>query len=249
MKNKKKTGEKGRTPLAHPYNHFMADSSTTGDAWRIFRIVSEFVDGFEKLSAIGPAVTVFGSSRVNSKNPYYRKARKIAGMLAKKKIAVMTGGGPGIMEAANRGAFESGGISVGINIELPEEQASNLFATHLLSMRYFFVRKVMLVKYAKAFVIFPGGFGTLDELFEAWTLIQTLRINPFPIILCGSKFWNGAMGWLRKYILKGRYIGKRDFDLVKILDDPGDVVKAIEPFIKNREKRKEAIQPFDILPF
>lgn len=243
-KNKKKDSKK--TLADHPYNRFIADARTSGDAWRIFRIVSEFVDGFERLHSIGPAVTIFGSSRVSSDDLYYVKARKIAGMLAKKKIGVITGGGPGIMEASNRGAYEAGGISVGLNIELPEEQPSNAYVTHLLSMRYFFVRKVLLVKFAEAFIVFPGGFGTLDELFEAWTLIQTLRVEPFPIILCGSEFWNGMMDWLEGYILKNNYIDKQDLEYVKVMDDPAKIVKEVTPFIKNYWKKNGVPRPFEM---
>lgn len=236
-------------PFHNSYSRHLTDSKTSGDAWRIFRIVSEFVDGFEKLSAIGqPAVTLFGSSKSNHRDLYYKKARKLAGLLAKNKIAVITGGGPGIMEAANKGAFESGGMSIGINIDLPNEQLSNPYATHLISMRYFFVRKVMLVKYAEAFVIFPGGFGTLDELFEAWTLMQTLKIDPFPIILCGSEFWNGMMDWVRDSLLKNRYIEEKDLDFIKIMDDPSEIMKEIKAFIKKRKGQKIYPHPIELLP-
>ncbi len=244
---KKNRGKKiEQKPPLNSYSRFLTKSRTSGDAWRIFRIVSEFVDGFERLSDIGPAVTVFGSSRVTRRDPYYVKARKLGELFAQRNIAVITGGGPGIMEAVNRGAFEMGGKSVGINIELPEEQAANPYATHHLSMRYFFVRKVMLVKYADAFVIFPGGFGTLDELFESWTLIQTLRIKPFPIILCGSDFWGGMMEWLRSHILKRKYIKKKELELVRIIDDPLNIAEELETSVKNNNNKNKETLPFDM---
>ena len=245
---KKNNKNSRRKPAVPHYNQYLTDAKTQGDAWRIFRIVSEFVDGFERLADLAPAVTVFGSSRVKSDNPFYKKAETLGRMLAKKNIAVISGGGPGIMEAANKGAFEAGGKSIGINIELPEEQASNVYTTHQINMRYFFVRKVLLVKYAEAFVIFPGGFGTLDELFEAWTLIQTLKVEPFPIILCGSEFWGGMMQWLRGYILKNQYIDRKDLELVKIIDDPKDIVRTVGASIKKNNKQQKTTQPFG-LPF
>lgn len=245
---KKNNKNSRKKPAAPHYNQYLTDAKAQGDAWRIFRIVSEFVDGFERLADIGPAVTVFGSSRVKSDDPYYKKAETLGTMLAKKKIAVISGGGPGIMEGANKGAFEAGGKSIGINIELPEEQASNVYTTHQINMRYFFVRKVLLVKYAEAFVIFPGGFGTMDELFEAWTLIQTLKVKPFPIILCGSEFWGGMIEWLRGAVLKNKYIDPKDMELVKIIDDPKDIVREVDASIKKNNKQQKTTLPFD-LPF
>src|SRR5882724_8811324 len=172
-------------------------SPLANDTWRIFRIMSEFVEGFESLANIGRAVSIFGSARTKPDDPYYKAAEKTAALLAKGKFAVITGGGPGIMEAANKGAYESGGTSVGCNIALPHEQEANRYQHITLDFHYFYVRKVMFVKYASAFICFPGGYGTLDEFFETLTLIQTLKIQAFPIILYGSAYWNGLVDWIR----------------------------------------------------
>jgi uncharacterized protein (TIGR00730 family) len=197
------------------------------EPWRIFRIMAEFVESFDEMAKIGPAVSVWGSARVPEDDKFYKLARETARLLVKRKFAVITGGGPGVMEAANRGAAEAGGISVGLNIELPHEQKPNPYMNRLISFRYFFVRKVCFVKYAQGFVMFPGGFGTLDEFFEAVTLIQTERIEKFPVVLMGSEYWSGLYGWMVKE-LKGRgTISAGDLDLITITDSPVEAVSLI----------------------
>lgn len=206
---------------------YVIDDFKLEESWRLFKIMGEFVDGVEALHHIGPAVTIFGSARVKPEDPMYKKAAEIAALFVKEKFAVISGGGPGIMEAANKGAKEAGGISVGLNIELPFEQTPNPYADIHVNFRYFFVRKVMLVKYALAYIIMPGGFGTLDELFEAVTLIQTERIKPFPVILVGSDYWQGLIDWIKERMLAEKRISEDDLDILQIIDDPGDVVKAV----------------------
>ena len=194
------------------------DKST--EVWRIFRIISEFVDGFEVMSRIGPAVSVFGSARTRPDDPYYEQAVLCGRLLAERQMAVITGGGPGIMEAANKGAKEAGGTSVGLNITLPMEQQANPYQTHELTFKYFFVRKVMFVKYASAFIIFPGGFGTLDEFFESMTLIQTNKILPFPVVCIGTKFWAGLIDWVRDTLLTEHgMINRKDLLYFQVTDD------------------------------
>lgn len=205
------------------------------DPWRIFRIMSEFVDGFEVLAKYQPAVTVFGSARTPKKDPYYKLATRTASLLVKAGFSVITGGGPGIMEAANKGASQSNGNSIGLNIQLPFEQLPNPFIKIMLSFRYFFCRKVMFVKYATAFVIFPGGYGTLDEFFEALTLIQTQRIDRFPVILVGSKYWEGLISWLKDVMLKEHYIDSDDMLIFRVTDDPAEVVNIIKEFQPKNE--------------
>jgi len=200
------------------------------ETWRMFRILAEFVDGFELMSETRPAISIFGSARTDESNKYYILARQIAAMLAESGYSVITGGGPGIMEAGNRGAKEAGGKSIGLNIQLPMEQSSNPFVTHMLNFRYFFCRKVMFVKYARGFVIMPGGFGTLDEFFEAITLIQTNRIEPFPVVLVGREYWQGLMDWVSDVMLKHKNISKGDLELFTIIDEPEDVVKYIKEY-------------------
>lgn len=198
------------------------------ETWRLFRIMAEFVDGFEALTNVGPAVTVFGSARTPDSDPYYRKAIECGRLLAENGFAVITGGGPGIMAAANRGAFEAHGKSVGLNISLPAEQKANLYQSVELTFRYFFVRKVMFVKYASGFIIFPGGFGTMDEYFESLTLIQTLKIAPFPVVCIGHQFWDGLIDWMRKDML-GRFqnVDPHDLDLFHVTDDVHEAVQMI----------------------
>ncbi len=203
---------------------------TTEDPWRIFRIMSEFVEGFDELSKIGPAVTIFGSARTKLKDKYYKLARKTASLLVKNGYAVITGAGPGIMEAANRGASESGGESIGLNIQVPIVQRPNRYVKRLLEFRYFFCRKVMFAKYAKAFILFPGGFGTMDEFFEAITLIQTKRVNIFPVILIGSEFWGGLIDWMKTRMLEDRKILPEDLKLFQVIDEPEEAVKIIKRF-------------------
>jgi uncharacterized protein (TIGR00730 family) len=194
------------------------------DAWRALRIIGEFVEGFDALARLGPAVSIFGSARVHAGDSMYGTARALGRRLAEEGFTVITGGGPGIMEAANRGAEEGGGVSVGLGIELPHEQGVNSYVTLPIDFRYFFVRKTMFVKYAQAFVIFPGGFGTLDELFESLTLVQADKIDHFPIILVGTTYWNGLLDWLRGPVLDERKIDPPDFDLLRLTDDPEEVV-------------------------
>src|SRR3954467_15724690 len=186
------------------------------DSWRIFRIMAEFVEGFESLAGIGPAVTMFGSARTRPDDPYYKAAEDTARRLAKAGFAVITGGGPGLMEAANKGAFEAGGMSVGCNIPLPQEQEGNRYQTIGLDFHYFYARKVMFVKYASAFICFPGGYGTFDEFFEVVTLVQTLKVEAFPIILYGSEYWEGLDRWLRDRVLPGGFVDEEDVDIFKI---------------------------------
>ncbi len=207
---------------------YVVDAITAEDSWRMWRIMAEFVEGFEALGKMPPAVSIFGSARTSRREGYYKTAEKIAGLLAERGYAVVTGGGPGIMEAANKGAAEAKGISVGLNIELPLEQGANKYATTLLDFRYFFCRKVMFVKYAVAFVILPGGYGTLDELFESLTLIQTRRIKPFPLILVGSDYWKGLLDWLRLAVAHEGRIDHADLNLFRVIDDPEEVVAEIE---------------------
>jgi hypothetical protein len=208
------------------------DDFTKEDPWRVFRIMSEFVDGFEVLSQVGKAVSIFGSSRISPGNKYYKLAEETAYLLAKEKYAVITGSGDGIMEAGNRGARRAGGQSIGLNIQIPLEQKPNKYVDTLLDFHYFFVRKVMFVKYAKAFVIMPGGYGTLDEFFEAINLIQTLRIRKFPVVLLGKEYWKGMLGWLRDTVLKKGCISKEDLDIFTVVDTPKEVVKVIKKFYK-----------------
>jgi uncharacterized protein (TIGR00730 family) len=189
------------------------------DPWRSLRILSEFVDGFDALAGIGKAVTIFGSARSREGSPYYEKARRLAGLLAKEGFAIITGGGPGTMEAANRGCQEAGGLSIGCNIELPHEQSLNAYVDLGVEFRYFFARKTMFVKYADAFAIFPGGFGTLDELFESLTLIQTGKIRHFPVVLIGTEYWGGLIDWLRRKPVEEGTLGTEDLALIHCTDD------------------------------
>lgn len=197
------------------------------DSWRMFRIISEFVDGFEALGSIRKAVSIFGSARSGPQDAYYKAAEKTAYLLSKKGYAVITGGGGGIMAAANKGAHRARGISVGLNIELPNEQTPNPYANVQMGFRYFFARKVMFVKYASAFVVFPGGYGTMDEFFEALTLIQTRKIKPFPVILYGKKYWSGLISWIKKELLSAGLISKGEEHMFYVVDSPEAVVKAI----------------------
>lgn len=213
--------------------HRLEVDFTRTDPWRILRIQGEFVEGFDALSNIGPAVAVFGSARFTSENPYYRIATVIAEKLSKAGLTIITGGGPGIMEAANLGAYRAGGISVGCNIELPQEQEANPYQTISLRFRYFFVRKMMFVKYSVAFLIFPGGFGTMDEFFESLTLAQTGKIEHFPIVLFGSSYWKNLIQWLREFMLKEGCIEEKDLELFHIIDDPEEVANLI---IENSRK-------------
>ena len=209
------------------------------DTWRTLRIMGEFVEGFDALAEIGPAVSIFGSARVGRRNRYYGAARRVAAALARRGFAIITGGGPGIMEAANRGAKEGGGLSIGCNIELPFEQGLNEYVDLGMEFRYFFVRKTMFVKYAEGFVIFPGGFGTLDELFEALTLIQTGKVEHFPVVLYGKDYWNGLLQWIREKPLYEEKVSPEDLDLLIITDDIETACNAIVESRRNREKREQ----------
>jgi len=205
------------------------------DPWRIFRIMAEFVDGFEQLKDIGPAVSIFGSSRIHTLHSFYDAADKTAELLVKAGFAVITGGGPSIMEAGNKGASRAGGKSIGLNIDLPFEQKPNSYINHLINFHYFFCRKVCFVKYAKAFVIFPGGYGTLDELSESITLIQTQRMQQFPVVLYSSKYWNGLLDWLKGPVLHEGCIDLKDLDIIKVADSPQEVVKIIKKFYAKKK--------------
>jgi uncharacterized protein (TIGR00730 family) len=210
------------------------------DTWRALRILSEFVEGFDALAEIGPAITVFGSARVKEDDPVYVLAREIGRLLALEGYAVITGGGPGVMEAANRGCQEGGGLSVGCNIELPHEQDANPYVDLGVQFRYFFARKTMFVKYADGFVIMPGGFGTMDELFEALTLIQTGKIEHFPVVLVGTEFFGGFVEWMKATLLADGMISPEDLDLIQVTDDPQRVVEIIRAV-----RRKRPGQPVD----
>jgi uncharacterized protein (TIGR00730 family) len=225
-------------PSQHPASPFPHDKQTEDerllqsvvdlheigkDAWRVFRIMGEFVEGFDEMSEIGTAVSIFGSARVRPQDPMYRRCVETARLLGEAGYAIITGGGPGMMEAANKGAREAGAISVGCNIELPFEQKGNDFVDVSIDFRYFFVRKMMFVKYATGFVIFPGGFGTMDELFEALTLIQTNKVLDFPVVLFGSEYWKGLMDWIRNTMAVEGKIAVEDLGLILVTDDPVEV--------------------------
>jgi uncharacterized protein (TIGR00730 family) len=210
----------------------MSDTNTFvhEDPWRIFRIMAEFVDSFQTMSQVGPAVTIFGSARTKPNDKYYKAAQAIAKGLAKHNLAVITGGGPGIMEAANKGAAHAGGKSVGLNIELPHEQTGNKFSNVPINFHYFFARKVSFVKYSLGFVFMPGGFGTLDEFFEVITLVQTQRIPQFPLILFGTRHWSGLLKWMKATLEKDKLISPGDLDLVWLTDDVDEVVQVIREY-------------------
>ena len=223
--------ESGRrtTDMQHQY---WLDYFNAGDSWRLFRIMSEFVEGFDTLSGIkGPAVSFFGSARTIPEDPYYKLTVSIAGELSQQGYAIITGGGPGIMEAANKGASDAGGYSIGLNINLPFEQEPNIFTNLPLSFKYFFVRKVMFIKYAQAFICMPGGFGTLDEAFEALTLIQTKRIKPFPVILVGNEYWSGLLDWVKEKMLADDRVDNNDMAIINVMDEPEEIVSYIKKTI------------------
>lgn len=209
----------------YPINDFKS-----GESWRLFKIMGEFVEGIDALHSLGPAVSIFGSARTESNAPYYKKAREVAALFAKSGYAVITGGGPGIMEAANKGAIGEGVDSIGLNINLPFEEKGNSYTTKQIEFNYFFVRKVMFIKYAQAYIIMPGGFGTLDELFETITLIQTKRIRQMPVILIGSEFWNGLIQWIKGPMMANGMISSPDFDLFHVLDDPQKALEIVKEF-------------------
>lgn len=211
-----------------------ASSVNTDESWRLFRILGEFVDSFESLAHIGPAVTIFGSARTTKSDPNYRLTVRLAKRFAAKKFAVVTGGGPGIMEAANRGASEAGGKSIGLNIELPEEQKPNRFANHTIRFHYFFSRKVCLVKYSSGFIYLPGGYGTVDELFEVLTLVQTRKLEGFPIILLGTRYWSGLLRWMKTTMASNQMISSDDLKLLTVTDDPSKAVRLVEEYVARR---------------
>ena len=210
---------------------YVVDALSIEESWRIFRIRAEFVDAIETLSGVKSAVSIFGSARTKPGDIFYEKAEKLASLLAESGFGVITGGGPGVMEAGNKGAAEAGGQSVGMNIHLPFEQKPNIYANISIDYKYFFIRKVMFVKYAVAYVIMPGGFGTMDELFEALTLIQTKRIKSFPVILMGSEYWKGLVDWLRGTMLREGKISAHDLDLIQVMDDPEEVARYIQKYV------------------
>lgn len=205
----------------------------SADSWVIFKVMGEFVQAFDKLAKIGPCVSIFGSARTQPGHPYYQMAQEIAQKLVQNGYGVITGGGPGIMEAGNKGAYEAGGTSVGLNIELPHEQFHNPYidSDNLITFDYFFVRKVMFVKYSQGFVVMPGGLGTLDELFEAYTLIQTKKIGRFPIVLVGKQYWGGLFEWIKSTLLgQEKNINPEDLELISLVDTPEEAVKVIDDF-------------------
>jgi len=205
------------------------------DSWRMFRIIGELVDGFDSLSGIEPAVSIYGSARLKPKDELYKKTEEIAHRLGQMGFSIITGGGPGVMEAANRGAAKAGVKSIGLNIKLPEEQKVNIYTTQSLTFNHFFIRKVMLVKYASAFVIMPGGLGTLDELTEVLTLMQTYKIKPFPVVLFDGNYWKGLLDWLRNFSLAKGYISNQDLNLLRVCNDPDEVVETIQRWYYKHE--------------
>jgi uncharacterized protein (TIGR00730 family) len=219
--------------LPHP------DDFTRSDTWRVLRIMGEFIEGFDKLANVGKAVTVFGSARTHPDDPQYAAAMEVGRLLAEAGFATITGSGPGIMEAANKGAKLAGGRSVGCNIELPFEQGANPYVDTVVNFRYFFVRKTMFIKYSAAFIVFPGGFGTLDELFEAITLVQTGKISQFPVILFGTHYWAGLLRWMQSRVLGEQKISDGDLDLMTVTDDPKEVVRLVAKAYKAQVKTAE----------
>ncbi|WP_300458478.1 TIGR00730 family Rossman fold protein [Desulfobacula sp.] len=214
----------------YPNGKYPINDFKPGESWRLFKIMGEFVEGIDELYHLGRAVSIFGSSRTDAQHPYYKKAENLAALFAQNGYAVITGGGGGIMEAANKGAAAENATSVGLNITLPFEQAPNPYANKQIEFKYFFVRKVMFLKYAQAFIIMPGGFGTLDELFETITLIQTKRIKKFPVILVGKDYWQGLIQWITDKFLTEKMISEKDLDLFHLLDDPEDIIKVVMDF-------------------
>jgi uncharacterized protein (TIGR00730 family) len=210
---------------------YVIDDITLKDTWRLFHIIAEFVEGFENLADIHPAISIFGSSRCKEGDLLYTRTYNLSRLLAKNGFNIITGGGGGVMEAANRGASEEGAKSVGINIELPLEQKPNPYSNIRLNYRYFFVRKVMFLKYAVAYIVLPGGFGTLDECFEAITLIQTKKMKPFPVILVDSSYWNGLIEWIREKLLSSGTITKEDMNIFKVMDEPEEIVEYLKKFV------------------
>jgi uncharacterized protein (TIGR00730 family) len=226
----------------HAFDRALNFDFTITDPWRVLRIMSEFVNGFDVLAHIPPSVAIFGSARTKEDSPYYEAAVETARLLALKGFGIITGGGPGVMEAANKGAQEGNNLSIGCNIELPFEQDSNAFLDISVDFRYFFIRKTMFVKYSNAFIIFPGGFGTMDELFEALTLIQTKKVSNFPVILYGSTYWSGLISWMRETMLLEKNIGSSDLDLLCLADDPAEICEIVYAAYQNNS-RLEKVDP------
>jgi len=213
------------------------------ESWRMFRIIGEMVEGFDSLADIEPAVTIYGSSLLKADNKWYAQTEEIAYGLGKAGFSIMTGGGPGVMEAANKGARQAGVKSIGLNIQLPQEQACNIYSDRTITFHHFFVRKVMLVKYASAFVIMPGGLGTLDELTEVLTLIQTQKIKPFPVLLYSSEFWCGFLDWMKETVLTHGFIAAEDYEMLRVFDKPADVIDAVKTWYEHQEVvGKKALQ-------
>ena len=205
------------------------------EAWRMFRILGELVEGFDELAGIEPAVTIYGSARLKPEDELYARTEEIAGGLGKKGFTIVTGGGPGVMEAANKGALEAGAVSIGLNIDLPEEQILNNYTTKSIQFHHFFVRKVMLVKYASAFIIMPGGLGTLDELTEVLTLMQTYKIRPFPVLLFDSQYWKGFLDWLKNTVLAREYVSESDLKLLRVCDQVDEVIESVQRWHSKQE--------------
>jgi len=221
-------GEDGGRGEIMPNKRYIINEMTVKDTWRMFHIMAEFVEGFEALAECPPAVSIFGSNRAKPEDEVYQKAERIGQLLAENGFGVITGGGPGVMEAANKGASLAGGKSIGLNIELPLEQTANPYTNLNLTFHYFFVRKVMFIKYAVAYIILPGGFGTMDELFESITLIQTNKIRPFPVILVGSEYWKGLLDWMKGVVLKEGRISPADLEILQLTDEPEEIIKIIK---------------------
>ncbi len=222
---------------------YMVEDLKGKETWRVFRIMSEFIEGFDELSDVGPAVSIFGSARIENNKKYYKQCVEVSRLLSKNGYAVITGGGPGIMEAANKGAAQNGGLSIGLNITLPREQKPNKYQNRALHFKYFFARKVMFVKYAIGYVCMPGGFGTLDELFEALTLVQTHKIYPFPLILFGREYWEPLMHFIRNTMLKHKTIDASDLDYIEITDDPREVLAIINRHMAKKMKLIKSTKP------
>jgi uncharacterized protein (TIGR00730 family) len=218
--------------MAHEYE---INEMVKEDSWRMFRIIGEFVEGFDSLSGLEPAITIYGAARLKVDDGLYAHSEEIARRLGELGFNIISGGGPGVMEAANKGALEAGVRSIGLNIELPEEQALNPYTTQSIVFHHFFVRKVMLVKYATAFIIMPGGLGTLDELTEVLTLMQTHKIKPFPVVLFDSKYWKGFLDWLHSQTLARGFVSEQDFDLLRICDTPDEVIQTVQQWYIKRE--------------
>jgi uncharacterized protein (TIGR00730 family) len=218
-------------PALNPYCHLNDPRETLGpdhrDSWRIFKIIAEFVDGFETMSRVGPAVSVFGSARTRAGHAEYESAVECGRLLAQHQIACITGGGPGVMEAANKGAYEAGGVSVGLNIQLPQEQSANRYQTVSIDFDYFYVRKVCFVKYSSGFICFPGGYGTLDELFEVVTLVQTLKVDPLPVVLIDKAYWSPLVRWIGDELAAGGYIDPEDAGIFRVVETPAEAVAMI----------------------